>query len=367
MNSQNLIIVRQLIIMKLNLVFVGDIFPANLKYNIGFGVASQFAYKKGECWLNILKQYFIKADIYFGNLESPLVDKEKKPEDRSFAGCRDFALLLKKMGIDIVSIANNHILEQGIEGFFSTKESLKDNKIRYVGDFVNNTSNVEILEVKGITIGIAGFSNISNSQSRNIYAEYSYQNVIKALNIMSSFSVDCKIMTFYWGDEYINIPSKKQIVAAHKFIDLEVDIIVGHHPHVIQPVERYKKGLIFYSLGNFIFDMIWSDYIRLGMIANVTLEKGKEIEYNVIPIYIGNDYIPREINNFRNHQKLIDEMYKRMLKFSSFLDNSLSNLGYDKLYESHVIATYFYQRIMIKVFIIKHLEKVSDRSKKVLI
>ena len=146
----------------------------------------------------------------------------------------------------MVSIANNHILEQGIKGMFSTKEALKKNCINYVGEFHDGTSNIETFEANGIRIGIAGFNDIHNIENGNIYAEYSEQNVKKALDIMSALELDYKIIIFHWGDEYIHIPSRIQIEAAHKFIDRGADIIVGHHPHVIQPVERYKKGFKIY-------------------------------------------------------------------------------------------------------------------------
>ncbi|MHA1381512.1 MAG: CapA family protein [Candidatus Helarchaeota archaeon] len=353
--------------MNLNLTFVGDIFPANMEYNIGFGVANQFVYQDSEVWLNIIKQYFSKADFSLGNLESPLIDKEKNPQNKAYAGSKNFASFLEKTGIKMVSIANNHILEQGIEGVLSTKKALKKNNIQYVGELHDGTSNIATFEYNGIIIGIAGFNDIHNIENKDIYAEYSDQNVIKALNIMSSLKVDYKIVTFHWGDEYVHIPSRKQIEAAHKFIEYGADIIVGHHPHVIQPIERYKKGLIFYSLGNFIFDMIWSDYVRLGMVANVTLEKGKKIKCNIIPIYIGNDYIPRKVNNFRWCQKLVRRTEKKMFSFYSLSDSYLSDLEYDKNYNRDVKINSIYQRVMMKIFIIKHWKKISYRSKRMLI
>ncbi len=355
--------------MKLNLTFVGDIFPANLKYHTGFGVASQFEKNNGKLWLNNLDKYFNKADLSFSNLESPLINKEKNPENKIFAGSEYFAIFLRELGIDVVSIANNHILEQGIDGLYSTKKILKKNNIKYVGDFFNNTSNVEIFDVKGVKIGIAGFCNINDNQKKfkDKYALYSDQSVIKALNIMSSFNVDYKIMSFHWGDEYINIPSRKQIEDAHKFIDLGVDIIIGHHPHVIQPVEKYKKGLIFYSLGNFIFDMVWSKSVRLGMVAHITLEKGKEVKYSCDPIYIGDDYVPRRINNFNSHQTLVNRIEKKNKKFTSYLENNLSDLDYDSFYKKKARMNNLYHRIMMKLFILKNWAKVTKGSKKLLI
>lgn len=85
-------------------------------------------------------------------------------------------------------------------------------------------------------------------------------------------------MSLHWGNEYIHYPSISQIKLAHKIIDAGIDIIIGHHPHVIQPVERYKNGVIFYSLGNFLFDMLWSKKVRHGMIAKIKFDK-ESIQY----------------------------------------------------------------------------------------
>lgn len=359
-----LLMAKNKIKMKANLVFVGDIFPANLHYTIGFGVASQFARNNGKLWVDTIKEYFDKADISFGNLEAALISEKKCPQEKCFAGSTIFATFLKEVGINIVSLANNHILQEGLEGYISTKKALENNNIRYIGESIDGTSNIEIFEVDGIKIGLAGFNNIDidKTKNRNVYAEYVDKNIIKALNIMASLKLDYKIISLHWGDEYSVIPSREQSVAAHKFVDFGADIIVGHHPHVIQPIERYKKGVIFYSLGNFIFDMVWSKKVRTGMVVNVTLEKGHRIKYHPTPVYIGNDYIPRKINNVVAHEEWTKKVKKRMRYHFP-----LSDKYYDKYYQINFRLNMAYQRIMMKVFLIMHWSKVSRKTKKILI
>jgi poly-gamma-glutamate capsule biosynthesis protein CapA/YwtB (metallophosphatase superfamily) len=128
----------------MKLAFCGDIFPANLHYTIGYGVASRFVLHKGKPWVKHIKKFFQNVDVVFGNLESPLIYNSDHPELTCFAGSEDFAYFLKQIGISIVSIANNHILEHGLPGFNSTKEILQKNGIKYVGDFQNGKPHIVI-------------------------------------------------------------------------------------------------------------------------------------------------------------------------------------------------------------------------------
>jgi len=347
--------------MKSKLVFVGDIFPANLHYTIGFGVASKFASNKGKLWLNSVKKYFERADIGFGNLESPLTNEEKLPQENCFLGSTTFATFLREAGINIVSVANNHILEGGADGFLSTINALRNANIRYVGENRDGTSNIEVLNIRQIEIGVAAFNAVKNGENNNILAEYNDNNVLRALNKMCSLKLDYKIISLHWGDEFVSIPSKWQIDTAHKLIDFGADIIVGHHPHVLQPIERYREGIIFYSLGNFIFDMIWSDKVRKGIVANIILQKGKEIELNTIPIYLGKDYIPHRDDDISRFEKRFEKNHRKM----TYLLSS-GERNYGKYYQRNLKLCTIYQRIMMKIFLLRHWGQVSSKTKKML-
>ncbi len=342
---------------KIKITFVGDIFPANLHYTIGFGVASEFYKHRGKPWVAQLQSFLKENDFVFGNLESPLIDNELFTTNNCFAGNYEFANFLKQIGINIVSIANNHILEQGAEGFYSTIKYLENNQIYYTGKKINETSNIVTVESKNLKIGFAGFNAIQDIQNPDLYADYNEEYVLKALKNMNEMDIDYKIISIHWGDEFMNVPSLKQIESAHKFIESGADIIVGHHPHVVQPVERYKSGLIFYSLGNFMFDMIWSKNVRRGIIAKITIEKGKDIIFETIPIFIGRDYIPYNTNK---------KDFEKISKENSSLLNNYSTKEYCKLYEKKRKFNLSYERIMMKLFLLKNLKRLSPQTKSIL-
>lgn len=98
--------------------------------------------------------------------------------------------------------------------------------------------------------------------------------------------VDVLIVSLHWGAEYQKEPNAQQKKLAHEIIDAGAKIIIGHHPHVTQPVESYRSGLIFYSLGNFVFDQPWSEATKQGQITKIIFE-GKDVKsYELTPIYI---------------------------------------------------------------------------------
>ena len=347
---------------KVKITFVGDIFPANLHYTIGFGIASQFFKHRGKQWVNALKPFFACSDISFGNLEAPLIEDEQYAATHGFAGSFAFAGFLKDVGINIVSIANNHILEQNVEGFYSTIESLKRNNIHHVGQYVNGISNIEILSCNGIKMGFAGFNAIHDIPNPDLYANYHKGFVINTLQEMSRLNIDLKIISLHWGNEYINIPSIEQVEAAHEFVDNGADVIVGHHPHVVQPVERYKGKLILYSLGNFLFDMIWSKNVRRGLAVTVTFEKDRKIEYELRSLYIEKDYTPSILDH--------DSKFDCFMKKNTNIVNSLHKAyyeKYDKVYQRRKKINHLYQRILMKLFLLRNWHRISGEAKKMLL
>lgn len=344
------------------ITLVGDIFPGNLPYTIGFGLASQFHEHKGKPWIKLLSYFFKDSDISFGNLESPLIKDDKKALASCFAGLSYFSCFLKEIGINIVSIANNHILEQGLYGFKTTIDLLTNMGIKCAGIYDNGLSNIEVFEVSGLRIGFAAFNAIHDLNNPNLYAEYYEENVSANIKKMNSLDLDYNIISIHWGNEYVNLPSYNQIKSARHFIDVGADIIIGHHSHVVQPVERYKNGLIFYSLGNFIFDMIWSKNVRMGVVADIILKKNKEIEYNLIPINLGSDYIPHKVKNCEEFDKLLIINKRKM----TFLYTK-SYKSYMQYYNMKMKLNHCLQRIMMKMFLIRNWTKLSRQTKKLVL
>ena len=95
------------------------------------------------------------------------------------------------------------------------------------------------------------------------------------------------IVSIHWGVEYEQSPTERQEMFAHLAVDSGASVVLGHHPHVVQPVEEYKDGYVFYSLGNFVFDQMWSEETRNGLIARIFFEGGqiKKVETIKVTIY----------------------------------------------------------------------------------
>ena len=345
---------------KIKFTLVGDIFPGNLDLTVGFGIASEFYKHEGNVWKEQIKKNLRKSDVIFGNLESPLLFDEEKAVKTSFAGSYRFANFLKECGFDILSIANNHILEQCEEGFKETIKIITQAGIKPVGFSEENNSNLVVLKKNNVKLGFAAYNSVHDIENPSCYSDFSTEKAIFSLNKMKKLGVDCKIVSLHWGwhEEYINIPSVEQIKIARLLIDNGADIIVGHHPHVIQPVEEYKGKLIIYSLGNFLFDMIWSKNVRIGMAVKVFYDKAnRKLDYRIIPIYLRSDYAPSLYDRAKFNK--IMQKYSDQMRLSDQSENEYSNKR-----KSRMKINQYYQRIMMKIFLIRNWDKLSSSGKK---
>lgn len=206
---------------------------------------------------------FLKAaDLTFINLESPFYD-DCPTTNTGMIFCADPKAIegLVMAGIDIANLANNHIRNYGQEGLDLTKNLLQENSISPLGP----EPNLVIKEIKKIKFGFLGF---------DLTSGYQEESIIKAIK-EKKLPVDILIVSFHWGAEYSSAPSSWQIDLAHQTIEAGADLILGHHPHVIQKTEDYHNGKIVYSLGNFVFDQPWSEATKRGLIGIFTFQDKK--------------------------------------------------------------------------------------------
>jgi len=254
----------------MKLTFLGDIFPADESFCVGFGIHSQFQQHWGEEWSSNLSQFTKGSDYVIGNLESPLIPSSMATSD-TFYGHPRFASFLKDCGVNILNLANNHILEHDLNGYSETLEILQSADIKIIG----NANDVLYLRSMDCCVAIAGFCspNLLEYTIDNTLSILTKENVISALNAMNTNNADIKIFCFHWGNEYIHKPSMQQREFAYELIDAGADVIIGHHPHVIQPYEQYKNGHIFYSLGNFCFNNPFqSKHYSIGLVVNFYID-----------------------------------------------------------------------------------------------
>ncbi len=240
---------------------------------------------------------FQTADIAMVNLENPVIDNcPLTSEGMTFCSSPGTLLGLEYASIDVVNLANNHTLNYGNQGLDQTLKYLSQSQIRYTG-LDNQTT---ILEIRGVKVAILGFSAFSNNDR---LSQLDRENIQSSLSQVSKIS-DLQIVNFHWGSEYQPQPSVSQRLLAYTAIDAGADVIIGHHSHWVQGVEVYKEKPIFYSLGNLIFDQMWSTSTREGLIVELNFFRNQVAGIYLKPTFIQNIAQPNLIPAGRGNSTL---------------------------------------------------------------
>jgi len=234
----------------MKIAFIGDIALIG-KYDI---TKNPEAKNRLDVLADKLKGY----DYVIGNLESPLTEVNRTLVCKSMhlRSPLENVELLKHLNIDAVSLANNHLFDYGRAGLEETVEALERNNIAWFG--VNKKNIITV--IKGEKISISGYACYSTNGSG-----YGNKNRTSGINPLTYESIEeqleedrknsaYSILSFHWGDEHTNYPKYEHIELAKKLVNNKDVIIHGHHPHVIQGVQKFTNSIISYSLGNFIFD-----------------------------------------------------------------------------------------------------------------
>ena len=263
-----------------------------------------------------------KADITFCNLESPFYDDDLLDEEWLIFGAEPTTIEgLKYAGFDIVSLANNHFGDQGVAGMLFTFTHLNENRIEYIGAGKNEEKAREpkIIERNGVKFAFLGYNDVKPAIQKGYMAtsEKPGVAVLTKDNLMEDIKrakerAQVVIVSIHWGIEYETSPTERQITFAHLAIDSGASLVLGHHPHVIQPLEEYKDGYIFYSLGNFVFDQMWSEETRKGLIAEIIFEDGQIKKVETMEVVIYDSYQPRPVSPYAlsfPRQQVLLELY----------------------------------------------------------
>jgi gamma-polyglutamate biosynthesis protein CapA len=246
---------------------------------------------------NIISQ----ADISFGNLESPFFNQgEKITQGLIFKAEPQGIFGLAGAGFDVLSTANNHGLDQGKEGLEYTLSLLSAHGITAVGTG-QNCHDGKIIPHKKIKFGFLAYSyaayNDGGSVSDPFVCDWKDTDQIKQDIEILKQKVDFLIVSAHMGEEYARNPEEINISRVHNALDAGADMFVGHHPHWIQTIEEYDNKWIFYSLGNFVFDQMWSEETREGLTVMITItmtdQKPKIQKIELKPVIIDNFCCPR--------------------------------------------------------------------------
>lgn len=266
-----------------------------------------------------ISQYLSGVDLVVGNLESPFSEKKKTWGAKSAYLCSDVENieLLKRLHIDIVNLANNHMFDYGKEGYETTKRVLDQAGIKYFGTegkTVDFTKDGNKLRFSGYCCYSTNPLNLAKKQGGYGVNKYNVADVKTAMKQASDEGF-LNIVAAHVGLEHVNFPSLDHVRTARQLADVCPYIYYGHHPHVIQGVEEYKGSLVAHSLGNFCFDDIYTDknqnepLVRLteqnrtGMVLELTIENNKVIDWKEQLIYIGKE---GKINLMKDDDGILD-------------------------------------------------------------
>lgn len=223
-----------------------------------------------------------EADISFVNLESPFSDRGSQPPLSSmiFKAPPEMMEGLDLAGIDVVSTANNHSRDCGEYGVGYTYNLLAQHGIAVAGSALEKMAAHRgvVLERKGSRFGFLAFTydqlngNYQSDDPR--IAGFDVRQMQMDVRELKKVA-DVVIVSMHAGIEYARQPHATQIAFARAAIDAGAAVVLGHHPHVTQPVEEYRDGVIFYSLGNFIFDQFHRPETEKSFLAEIVFTNGK--------------------------------------------------------------------------------------------
>ena len=237
-----------------------------------------------------VKDVFKKDDLTIINMEGTLTDlTTRKDKQFAFKGDPEYVKVLTNGSVEAANMANNHTYDYGEDSFKDTVNILEKNKIRTFGD-----DETVIIPVKGVNVGIFGIYELDDHEER-------VPQVKSDIAKLKKDGADIIVAVFHWGNELERVPDDNQVMLAHLAIDEGADVVVGHHPHVLQGIDTYKGKTIAYSLGNFCFGgnyhptemdtMIFQQKFMLDTSKKIT-----DSEINVIPCSVSSE---SDCNNYQ--------------------------------------------------------------------
>lgn len=265
---------------KITIGAIGDILIHDTVYNDAF---NETRYDFNPIFENV-KDMLESPDILTANQESLLGGTELGVSSYpTFNSPHEVADALVNCGVDIVSLANNHTLDQGERGIFSATEYLNSIGLPHVGSFLNeeDRNKLRIIHKNGIKVAFLSYSYGTNGipipENKDFLINLINRDIMKEEIHRAKKAADVVVISIHWGNEYQRIPTTEQRDLAHFLANEGVDIIFGSHPHVLQPMEWIqtedgRKSFVIYSLGNFISGQR-RNYKDIGGMATLEITK----------------------------------------------------------------------------------------------
>lgn len=267
------------------IIFTGDVLFANA-FKAGYDAKGIEGVVSGELLAKLQE-----ADILMVNNEFPFSVQGTPMADKQFTfRCEpDYVTALQEMGVDVVSLANNHVLDYGKAALSDTFATLDKAGILYggAGETVERAEEVQIVEVNGRKYGFLAVSRVVpigdwkvENSAPGVFSCYDDRRLVELVEEAAS---ECDFLAVYphWGVEYAEYPEDYQKKIAENCLEAGADVVIGSHTHCLQGVEYINEKPVFYSLGNFIF----GQNIDRSAILEVTITSAGEISYQYLPVY----------------------------------------------------------------------------------
>ncbi|MBZ5750349.1 MULTISPECIES: CapA family protein [Metabacillus] len=288
-----------------------------------------------------VQSYLANADITVANQETMIGGVEIGLSSYpSFNSPYEVGDALKKSGVDIVTLANNHTLDRGEKAIQSAIAHWNELDMPYTGSYLSadDQMNIRTIEKNGIIFSFLAYTYGTNGipvpEDKRYLVNLIEEEMIEQEILKAKELSDVVVVSLHFGNEYQRLPSDEQKEVAYKTANAGADIIIGHHPHVLQPMEWItkedgKRTFVAYSLGNFLSGQL-GDYKDLGGIMQIKVEKTVENDETTItlkdplfiPTYVSEDYTVYPLNEIEGKEEVYKEISRHMnqwvpnLKFS---------------------------------------------------
>jgi poly-gamma-glutamate synthesis protein (capsule biosynthesis protein) len=325
-------------LLTVNLCFVGDLMCHSTQFNYARVDADSFDFT------GVFREvypFLSNSDLTVGNLETVIAGKSEGYSGYPYFNAPDdFIFALKNAGFDLLITANNHALDQSWNGINRTIEVINQNKIHRTGTFLSESDrdSIRIFMINSIKIAILAYTENTNGvpipEGKDFIISLIDENRIKQdIRKARDRNADLVLVHLHYGQEYLREPDDYQKNIVKRITDFGADIIIGGHPHVIQPLDFFETtsanvdtGFIAYSLGNFVSNQRWR-YSDAGVILNIQLTKNRftdsvfisDVSYLPTWVFKGNtergrEYIilPSQASDDSSHYYLTENDKKMM-------------------------------------------------------
>ncbi|OFZ67082.1 MAG: hypothetical protein A2V79_00905 [Betaproteobacteria bacterium RBG_16_56_24] len=278
-----------------------------------------------------MRRYFSDAQIVFGNVEGPLTDRGEPEQDKKFifrSPPAKVSAALRKAGFNVVSLANNHTLDYGADGLAQTIESLEAAGIQHAGAGADLQAARQpaMFMVEGQRVAILAYS---MTLPENFFAginkpgtAFAHEDQVRDDVMAARKQADIVLVSFHWGQEGKTELRDYQTKTGHLAIDSGASAVIGHHPHILQGIERYKDGIIIYSLGNFTFGSYSMNAAR-SAVAKLHFRNGSLQKLQLFPINVNNfevQFQPQPL-----HGEAADAVIGKLQTLSAALNTEVIN------------------------------------------